>query len=84
MKFKVGDSADLSRQVSQQDIAAFVGAVGDTNPLHSDAAACHARATRVARPSAGVPFGRAGRGAAHPARVALRTRTVQRPRTCRG
>jgi acyl dehydratase len=37
-ELKIGDSADLSRQVSQQDITAFVGAVGDTNPLHSDAA----------------------------------------------
>lgn len=37
-ELKVGDTADLSRQVSQQDISAFVGAVGDTNPLHSDPA----------------------------------------------
>ena len=37
-ELKVGDSADLVRQVSTEDIAAFVAAVGDTNPLHSDEA----------------------------------------------
>lgn len=34
----VGDSAELSRLVTGLDIAAFVGAVGDYNPVHSDPA----------------------------------------------
>jgi acyl dehydratase len=32
----VGDSAQLTRRVSDDDIAAFVHAVGDYNPVHSD------------------------------------------------
>ena len=34
----VGDVADLSRAVSEGDIAGFVDAVGDRNPIHSDSA----------------------------------------------
>lgn len=34
----VGDAAELSREVSARDIAAFVSLVGDQNPVHSDAA----------------------------------------------
>ncbi len=33
-----GDHAELTRTVDQSDIAAFVDAVGDYNPLHSDSA----------------------------------------------
>ena len=32
----VGDSAQITRRVSDDDIAAFVHAVGDYNPVHSD------------------------------------------------
>lgn len=34
----VGDSAEVSRTVSEGDIAEFVDAVGDHNPVHSDRA----------------------------------------------
>ena len=34
----VGDSAEIARTVSQRDIAGFVEAVGDYNPVHSDRA----------------------------------------------
>jgi acyl dehydratase len=34
----VGDSAQLTRRVTDGDVAAFVGAVGDYNPLHGDRA----------------------------------------------
>jgi acyl dehydratase len=37
-ELKVGDSADIVRQVSTEDIAAFVAATGETNPIHSDPA----------------------------------------------
>lgn len=37
MKFKVGDSASYSQTIGEAQIAQFVGAVGDTNPLHVDA-----------------------------------------------
>src|SRR5207302_810466 len=33
-----GDHAELTRVVEDGDIAAFIGAVGDDNPVHSDAA----------------------------------------------
>ncbi|HVQ74637.1 MAG TPA: MaoC family dehydratase [Candidatus Binatia bacterium] len=32
----VGDSAEISRVATEQDIAGFVDAVGDHNPIHSD------------------------------------------------
>lgn len=35
-ELKVGDTADIVRQVSTEDIAAFVSATGETNPIHSD------------------------------------------------
>ena len=35
-ELSVGDSAELSRVVSEEDIAEFVDAVGDHNPVHSD------------------------------------------------
>jgi len=34
---KVGDRAELTRRVSDVDIASFVSSVGDYNPVHSDA-----------------------------------------------
>ena len=37
-ELSVGDSAELSRVVSEGDIAEFVDAVGDYNPVHSDPA----------------------------------------------
>ena len=37
MKYKVGDSASYSQAISEANIAHFIGAVGDTNPLHVDA-----------------------------------------------
>lgn len=36
MKFKPGDSASLSRTISDDDIRAFANATGDHNPLHLD------------------------------------------------
>ncbi|GEM83536.1 MAG: (R)-specific enoyl-CoA hydratase [Meiothermus sp.] len=37
MKFKVGDSASYTQTIGEAHIAQFIGAVGDTNPLHVDA-----------------------------------------------
>jgi 3-hydroxybutyryl-CoA dehydratase len=37
MKFKVGDRASYSQTIGEAHIAHFIGAVGDTNPLHVDA-----------------------------------------------
>ena len=36
MKFKPGDTASLSRTISDHDIRAFADATGDRNPLHLD------------------------------------------------
>jgi 3-hydroxybutyryl-CoA dehydratase len=36
MKFKTGDTASLSRTISDDDIRAFANATGDHNPLHLD------------------------------------------------
>lgn len=36
MKFKPGDTAALSRTISDDDIHAFAEATGDRNPLHLD------------------------------------------------
>lgn len=38
MRFKVGDRASYTQTLSEAHVALFVGAVGDTNPLHVDAA----------------------------------------------
>ena len=46
----VGDSAELIRRVSDEDIAGFVDAVGDYNPVHSDRA--YAAATVFREPIA--------------------------------
>ena len=37
MKFKIGDTASYSQTIGEAHIAHFIGAVGDTNPLHVDA-----------------------------------------------
>jgi acyl dehydratase len=37
-ELQAGDHAELTRRVERSDIAEFVNAVGDHNPLHSDAA----------------------------------------------
>jgi acyl dehydratase len=42
-----GDRAELTRVVEQDDIAAFVEAVGDYNPVHSDAAYAAGTAFKV-------------------------------------
>lgn len=36
MKFKPGDTASLSRLITDDDIRAFADATGDRNPLHLD------------------------------------------------
>jgi 3-hydroxybutyryl-CoA dehydratase len=36
MKFKPGDTASLSRTISDDDIRAFANATGDRNPIHLD------------------------------------------------
>ena len=36
MKFKPGDTASLSRTITDHDIRAFAEATGDRNPLHLD------------------------------------------------
>ena len=46
----VGDSAQITRRVSDGDIASFVDAVGDYNPVHSDRA--YAAATTFKEPIA--------------------------------
>ena len=46
----VGDSAQITRRVSDGDIASFVDAVGDYNPVHSDRA--YAAATAFKEPIA--------------------------------
>ena len=37
MKFQVGDSASYTQTLSEEHVTLFIGAVGDTNPLHVDA-----------------------------------------------
>ncbi|WP_027878390.1 MaoC family dehydratase [Meiothermus cerbereus] len=37
MKFKVGDTASYTQTLAEAHLALFIGAVGDTNPLHVDA-----------------------------------------------
>lgn len=44
MKFRVGDRASYTQTLSEAHVALFVGAVGDTNPLHVDEA--YARGSR--------------------------------------
>ncbi len=44
MRFQVGDKASYTQTLSEAHVALFVGAVGDTNPLHVDEA--YARKSR--------------------------------------
>jgi len=37
VRFKVGDSASYTQTIGEAHIGLFIGAVGDTNPLHTDA-----------------------------------------------
>ena len=36
MKFKVGDSAEITKTIEQSDVDAFAGVTGDHNPVHVD------------------------------------------------
>ena len=36
MKFKIGDSASLSKTISEADVQAFADVTGDHNPIHLD------------------------------------------------
>ena len=47
MKFKPGDTASLTRTISEDDIRSFAEATGDRNPLHLDEE--FARQTRFGR-----------------------------------
>jgi len=47
MKFKVGDSAEITKTIEQADIHAFAEVTGDHNPVHVDEA--FAQTTRFGR-----------------------------------
>jgi 3-hydroxybutyryl-CoA dehydratase len=47
MKFKLGDTASISRKITDEDIEAFAQLTGDYNPVHLDEE--FARATRFGR-----------------------------------
>ena len=47
MKFKVGDSAEITRTIEQADVEAFAEVTGDHNPVHVDEA--FAQQTRFGR-----------------------------------
>src|SRR5690242_2973937 len=47
MKFKVGDSAEITKKIEQADIEAFADVTGDHNPVHVDEA--FAQQTRFGR-----------------------------------
>jgi len=47
VRFKVGDKASYTQTISEAHVALFVGAVGDTNPLHVDEA--YAQGSRFGR-----------------------------------
>src|SRR5438034_4364873 len=49
-ELREGDRAELTRTLDQSDIAAFIHAVGDYNPLHSDSA--YAATTKFKAPIA--------------------------------
>ena len=46
---EVGDGAEITRRASEADIAGFVEAVGDYNPVHSDPAYAAGDAIRGSR-----------------------------------
>jgi 3-hydroxybutyryl-CoA dehydratase len=48
MEIKVGDSASVTKTISETDIQSFGELSGDRNPLHFDAE--HARRTRFGKP----------------------------------
>ena len=48
MKIKVGDSASITKTITETDIQTFGDLTGDHNPLHFDNQ--HARRTRFGRP----------------------------------
>jgi 3-hydroxybutyryl-CoA dehydratase len=48
MKIKVGDSASVTKTITEEDIQTFGDLTGDHNPLHFDKE--HARRTRFDRP----------------------------------
>jgi 3-hydroxybutyryl-CoA dehydratase len=45
--FRIGESASLTRTITEDDVLAFARLTGDTNPLHLDEA--YARTTRFGR-----------------------------------
>ena len=45
--FEIGEQAGLTKTITEADVMAFAGLVGDTNPLHLDDA--YARQTRFGR-----------------------------------
>ena len=47
MKFKVGDSAEITKTIEQADIQAFAEVTGDHNPIHVDES--FAKTTRFGR-----------------------------------
>ena len=47
MKFKVGDSAEITKKITEADIEAFAEVTGDHNPIHLDDA--FAKSTRFGR-----------------------------------
>jgi 3-hydroxybutyryl-CoA dehydratase len=55
MKLKIGDTASISRRVTNADVRAFAELTGDLNPVHLDEA--FARQTRFGRRIAHGMFG---------------------------
>lgn len=47
MKFKVGDSAEITKKITEADIEAFAEVTGDHNPIHLDET--FAKTTRFGR-----------------------------------
>ena len=47
MKFRPGDSAEITKTIEQADVDAFAGVTGDHNPIHVDEA--FAKTTRFGR-----------------------------------
>jgi 3-hydroxybutyryl-CoA dehydratase len=47
MKFSIGDSAEITKTIEQEDVQAFADLTGDRNPVHLDEA--FAKTTRFGR-----------------------------------